>query len=367
MRRALLFLNDLWRRFLKSRSFWPAGALVALLAFNLLFTKGFGVIEVRDGRLYGSAIDILHRGSIVMLLSVGMTLVIATAGIDLSVGSVMAMAGTVAALLLTSTPPHSAAAAGAVALAVALAAGLWNGVLVAFLRLQPIVATLILLVAGRGIAQLLSEGQRVRFNRPDFEFLGSGSWLGLPFTVFIVAFVVAATLLVTRKTTAGLTIEAVGSNERASRLSGIRPWLVKLLVYGFCGLCAGIAGLIYTADIKQGDPLRCGEYVELDAILAVVIGGTPFSGGRANVLGSILGALIMQTLTTTILTRGVPVEYTLVVKAVVVIAVCLLQSEQFRSMIVGGVSPRRVSRDGDVPPTMRTRDGDIPPTGGGAS
>jgi galactofuranose transport system permease protein len=325
--------SSMWSRSAGSKCFWPAVALGALLAFNLLFTKGFGVTEFRDGRLYGSMVDIVHRGSIVMLLSVGMTLVIATAGIDLSVGSVMAMAGTVAALLLTGSAPQSAAVAGAAALAVALAAGLWNGVLVAFLRLQPIVATLILLVAGRGIAQLLSDGQRVRFNRPDFEFLGSGSLLGLPFTVFVVAFVVAATLLVTRKTTAGLTIEAVGSNERASRLCGIRPWLVKLLVYGFSGVCAGIAGLIYTADIKEGNPLRCGEYVELDAILAVVIGGTPFSGGRANVFGSILGALIMQTLTTTILTRGVPVEYTLVVKAVVVIAVCLLQSEQFRAAL----------------------------------
>ncbi|MBM4035013.1 MAG: ABC transporter permease [Planctomycetes bacterium] len=325
---------------MRSRNFWPALALLLLLAFNILFTKGFWKIELRPDafsedkwRLYGSMIDILHRGSIVMLLSVGMTLVIATAGIDLSVGSVMAMAGTAASLLLTADPPQSAAAACAVGLAVAVAAGLWNGALVAFLRIQPIVATLIVLVSGRGIAQLLTEGQRIRFSRPDFEFIAAGSWLWLPFTVFVVAAVAAATLLATRKTTAGLTIEAVGNNERASRLSGIRPWLVKLSVYAFCGLCAGIAGLIYTADIKQGDPLRCGEYVELDAILAVVIGGTPFSGGRANVPGSILGALIMQTLRTTILTRGVPAEYTLVVKAIVVVAVCLLQSEQFRSAL----------------------------------
>lgn len=312
---------------------WPAVALATLVAFNLVFTKGFAAIEVRDGRLYGSVIDILHRGSIVMLLAIGMTLVIATAGIDLSVGSVMAMAGTVAALVLTAEPPGSAAAAVAAALGVALAAGLWNGALVALLRLQPIIATLILLVAGRGIAQLLSDGQRVRFNRPDFEFLGSGSLLGLPLTLFVVAFVLAAALFAVRRTTAGLCIEAVGNNERASRLAGIRPWLVKGLVYGFCGLCAGIAGLIYTADIRQGDPLQCGQYVELDAILAVVIGGTPFRGGRSNLLGSILGALIMQTLTTTILTRGVPVEYTLVVKAIVVIAVCLLQSQDFRASL----------------------------------
>ncbi len=214
-----------------------------------------------------------------------------------------------------------------------LAAGLWNGALVAFLRLQPIVATLILLVAGRGIAQMLGGDQKVRFERPGFEFLSTGPVLGLPFTVFIVLFVVAATLLVTRKTVAGLYIEAVGNNERASRLSGIPGGWVKLLVYGFCGLCAGVAGLIAAADIKEADPFRCGEYVELNAILAVVIGGTPFTGGRANVVGSILGALIMQTLTTSILTRGVPPEYTLVVKAAVVIAVCLVQSEQARALL----------------------------------
>jgi len=319
---------------------WPAVALAALLAFNLAFTRGFGVLEVRGGRLYGSMVDIVHRGSVVMLLSIGMTLVIATGGIDLSVGSVMALAGTVAALWLTSAAPRPAWAAMAAGGAVALAAGLWNGALVAFLRLQPIIATLVLLVAGRGVAQLLSDGQRIRFNRPDFEFIGTGSWLGLPFTVFVVGATLLATLAVTRKTTAGLTIEAVGNNERASRLCGIRPWLVKLLVYGFSGLCAGVAGLLYTADIRQGDPLRCGEYVELDAILAVVIGGTPFRGGRANVVGSILGALCMQTLTTAILTRGVAVEYTLVVKALVVVGVCLLQSEPFRAALLRLVGRR---------------------------
>jgi len=339
MRRLALFLNGLCRAFLKSRSFYPAVALGLLLLFNFAFTRGFAAIEVKNGRLFGSLIDIVHRGSIVMLLGIGMTLVIATAGIDLSVGSVMAIAGSVAALVLTRTPAPVGAAV-ALALAVALAAGLWNGVLVAFVRLQPIVATLILLVAGRGIAQLLTNGQKIPIERPAFEFIGTGSLLWLPFTVFIVAFALVATLLVTKKTLAGLYIEAVGNNERASRLSGIRPAVVRLLVYGFAGLCAGVAGLIATADIKQADPLKCGEYIELDAILAVVIGGTPFAGGRANVVGSILGALIMQTLTTTILMRGVPVEHTLVVKAVVVIAVCLLQSAQFRA-VLGRVAFRR--------------------------
>jgi simple sugar transport system permease protein len=331
----------LWHRLTTSKSFWPLVALIALFVFNILLTKGFAHIEIKGGRLFGAPIDILHRGSRVMLLAVGMTLVIATAGIDLSVGAVMAVAGAVAALLLTRQPSLVVPGVVAIALLVAFAAGLWNGVLVAFLGLQPIVATLILLVAGRGIAQLLTDGQIITFENPAFESIGRGTALYLPITVFIVAGVVALTLLVTKTTIAGLYIEAVGSNERASRLSGIRPGLVKMLVYGFSGLCAGMAGLIETADIKAADINNCGLYFELDAILAVVIGGTPFSGGRANVIGSIFGALIMQTLTTTILLRGVDPSYTLVVKAITVIIVCLLQSEQLRATILAAVGLRR--------------------------
>ncbi|MFC1806301.1 ABC transporter permease [Planctomycetota bacterium] len=322
------------RPLISQKNAWPLLALLVVLNFNIYFTKGFADLQVKDGRLFGSTVDVAHRGSIVMLLATGMTLVIATAGIDLSVGAVMAIAGAVSALLLTRTGLPVPVVA-AIAVGVALGAGLWNGMLVASLRLQPIVATLILLVAGRGIAQLLTDGQIITFENPQFEFIGTGSLLGLPVTVFVVAFVVGVTLLLTKKAVAGLYIEAVGGNESAARLAGLRPGLVKMLVYGFSGLCAGVAGLIATADIKAADINNCGLYLELDAILAVVIGGTAFSGGRANIVGSILGALIMQTLTTTILMRGVGVEYTLVVKAVAVIAVCLLQSERFRAATFG--------------------------------
>ncbi|MFW6108617.1 MAG: ABC transporter permease [bacterium] len=332
-----------------SKSFWPFAALAAIVVANLLFTGNFGLLWAGDGRLYGALVDVARRGSRVMLLATGMTLVIATAGIDLSVGAVMAIAGAVSALVLTRTGLPVPAAVVA-ALAVAAVAGLWNGLLVAFLRLQPIVATLILLVAGRGIAQLLTEGQIITFERPGFEYLGTGALLGLPVPLWLVAAVVALTVLVTRKTVAGLYIEAVGGNESAARLSGLRPRLVKLLVYGFSGLCAGVAGVIYTADLKAADINNCGLYKELDAILAVVIGGTAFSGGRARVAGSILGALIMQTLTTTILMRGVQVEYTLVVKALAVIAVCLLQSEQFRRVVFARWLPRAGrARNGQAP------------------
>jgi simple sugar transport system permease protein len=212
---------------------------------------------------------------------------------------------------------------------------------VGFLGLQPIVATLILLVAGRGVAQLITAGQVPVFENPAFEWVGRGTVLCLPITLFIVAGVVGLTLLVTKTTLAGLYIESVGNNPRASRLCGLRPGLVKMLVYGVSGLCAGMAGLIETADLKSANVNKMGLYFELDAILAVVIGGTAFSGGRANVIGSLFGALIMQTLTTSIFMRGLDIRYTLVVKAVTVIVVCLLQSERARGSVAALLRLRR--------------------------
>jgi len=311
---------------------WPLVALAVLLAFNLLFTPGFLHLEIKDGHLYGSLIDVLKQSSRVMLLSLGMTLVIATAGVDLSVGAVMAIAGSVAAKLLVEARLGLPATI-VVTLVVCLALGAWNGALVARLGVQPIVATLILMVAGRGIAQLLTDGQIITVERPAFTFLAGGHLVGLPFPLTIVAVMLAATALLARGTAMGLFIESVGNNETASRFAGVNVWAVKLFAYAFCGLCAGAAGLIEAAQIKAADANNAGLYLELDAILAVVIGGTSLNGGRFNLLGSLVGALIIQTLTTTILTKGVPVEYTLVVKALVVLAVCLLQSEEFRRVV----------------------------------
>jgi simple sugar transport system permease protein len=256
-----------------------------------------------------------------------MTLVIATRGIDLSVGANMAITGAACALLLTRSqlPAGSVVLIG---LAVAVVAGLWNGALVAYLRIQPIVATLILMVAGRGIAQLLTDGQIITFENRSFEFIGNGALLGLPFTIFIAGGVCVMALFLARKTIVGAFIEAVGGNEKASEYSGVNATGTKLSVYAFCGLCAGVAGMIAASDIKAADASNIGLNIELDAILAVVIGGTRFAGGRFNLIGSVIGALLIQTLTTTILMKGVGVEYTLVVKALVVIAVCVMQSPE---------------------------------------
>jgi simple sugar transport system permease protein len=310
---------------------WPLAALALLLALNLAFTPGFFHVSVKDGRLFGSLIDVLNRAAPVMLLSLGMTLVIATRGVDLSVGAVMAITGALAAWLIT-TSHAGVPAVVCMALGLALVCGLWNGVLVAFLDIQPIVATLILMVAGRGIAQLITNGQIITFENPGMAFIGGGFFLGLPFPVTIVAVTLLITALLTRRTALGLFIESVGNNETASRYAGVNSAMVKVAVYAFCGLCAGLAGMIPMSDIKGADANNAGLYLELDAILSVVIGGTSLDGGRFQLVGSIIGALIIQTLTTTILSRGVQVEFTLVVKALVVLAVCLLQSEGFRQM-----------------------------------
>jgi galactofuranose transport system permease protein len=311
---------------------WPLIALGAALLFNAVFSPGFFHFTVRDGRLYGSVIDILNRAAPVMLLSIGMTLVIATGGVDLSVGAVMAITGAVAALLLTKTA-LGVAAVVAVSLGVSVLAGVWNGALVGIFKVPPIVATLILMVSGRGIAQLLTDGQIITFENKSFEFIGRGSVAGLPFTIFLVLAMSTMLSLLKSRTALGLFIECTGDNETASRYSGVNTNLVKLAAYSICSLCAGLAGLIAATDIKAADANNAGLWLELDAILATVIGGTALTGGRFFLAGSLVGAILIQTLTTTILTYGVAVELTLVVKAVVVILVCLLQSEKFRQVV----------------------------------
>lgn len=314
------------------RIVWPLAALAALLLYNLATTPGFWRLEVKQGHLYGSLVDVVNQAAPVMLVTLGMAFVLATGGVDLSVGAVMAVSGAVAALLLTRGHASLPLAALA-AIAVSGLLGCWNGLLVAGLRMQPIIATLVLMVAGRGVAQLLTEGQIITVDDPAFGFLGGGYVLGLPFTLFVAAALFAAAGVLARGTALGLFVEAVGENEVASRGAGVPVRAVKLAVYALAGLCAGVAGLLDAADIRAADANNAGLYIELDAILAAVIGGTSLSGGRFYLGGAVVGALLIQALTTTILTKGVPVEYTLVVKAPVVLAVCLLQSESLRAMV----------------------------------
>jgi simple sugar transport system permease protein len=331
------------RRWTPSPVLWPLIALAALLVYNLLFTPHFFDFAVRDGRLYGSVVDVVKNAVPVLIIAIGMTLVIATGGIDISVGAVVAIAGAVAGVLVVR---HHAplAAVLLLPLVAALVCGAFNAVLVTALRIQPIIATLILMVAGRGVARLVVGGSALRYPgaMPSFAYVGSGYFLGLPVRVYVAAGLLLAVALALRLTPLPLYIQAIGGNAKASRYAGIGVAAVKAVVYVFSGLCAGIAGVILTANIQGSDAGTVGINIELDAILAVVIGGTSMNGGRFRLLGSVLGAILIQTMTTTILTKGVPVQYTQLVKAIVVVAVILLQSPEFRRH-VGALVPGRAA------------------------
>ena len=328
--------------------------IVTLVALVVLVSAAFPAflhIELVDGRLVGPVIDILKRGAPVALLAVGMTLVIATRGIDLSVGTVMAITGAVGAW---------AVAAGwgvAPALLLALGAGglcgLWNGCLVAIVGIQPIVATLILMTAGRGIAQLITEGRILTFNSPDFAWFGSGTLGGVPVPTILWLLTAIAVATLMRRTALGMLIEAVGINRRASALAGVDARTLLIVVYIASGLCAALAGIVATADIRGADANNAGLWLELDAILAVVIGGNSLLGGRFSIAASLLGALIIQTVDTGILLAGFPSEYNLVIKAVLILVILVVQSPSLATR--WATLGRRRRGEGDDPAeTTRT-------------
>lgn len=334
------------QKILQHRLLWPVATLVLLLALNAAFNPTFLHIEWRDGHLYGSLIDILNRAAPLVLVALGMTLVIATRGIDISVGAVVAIAAALAAALIGGSLVVKNGAAADVsrfpmsvailaALAVALVCGLWNGLLVARIGMQPIIATLILMVAGRGIAQLITEGQIITIYYAPYFFIGGGYLFGLPFALFIAAAVAVVLYLVVTRTALGLFIQAVGINPAAAHLAGVRARRLIVAVYMFCAFCAGLAGLIISSNVKSADGNNAGLLLELDAILAVTLGGTALTGGRFSLVGSVIGALIIQTLTYAIYSLGVPPEINLVVKAVVVFLVMLMQSAEFRAQMRG--------------------------------
>ncbi|MEQ5868321.1 ABC transporter permease [Sagittula sp. NFXS13] len=298
--------------------------LAAVVALVSIFFPSFLAVEIADGRFVGSAVDVLKRGAPVAVLAVGMTLVIATRGIDLSVGAVMAICGAASAWAISND--YGLAAALAVGLGAGLLCGLWNGILVSIFAIQPIVATLILMVAGRGAAQMITEGRILTFSHEGLAFLGAGDILGIPTPIVIWAITGLAFGLLVRRTALGLLIEAIGINRSASALAGVNAKVLLIAVYVASGLCAAIAGIIVTADIRGADANNAGLWLELDAILAVVIGGTSLLGGRFSIAASLLGALIIQTIDTGILLAGFPSEFNLVIKAGIVVIILVLQS-----------------------------------------
>ncbi len=313
-----------------AKIFWPLTSLIILLLFNFIMTPSFLSISMKDGHLFGNTIDILNRAAPLILISLGMTLVIATQGIDISVGSIIAISAALSATVIVD--------GGSVPLAVAigiisgLVCGIWNGFLVSYIGVQPMVGTLILYIVGRGVAQLITGGQILTFTNKDFIFIGTG-YILLPIAIFIAIAVALIMYFLIRRTALGLFIESIGVNNNSCKFAGIQSRKVVFSLYVICGMLAGIAGIILCANIKSADANNVGLWLELDAILATVIGGTSMAGGRFYLSGTVVGALFIQTLTTTIYSLGVAPEITLVVKAIVVIVVCIIQSPEFRKIL----------------------------------
>jgi simple sugar transport system permease protein len=340
------------RKFRESQIFWPLVAWVLILVFNAIVAPGFfklGIIEdpVYGKRLYGNLVDIFNNGAPLMLVAIGMTLVIATGGVDLSVGAVIAISAAMGAVLInpalgnelitnevltrnaTNTPLPIIILAN---LAAGTLCGLWNGFLVSRVKIQPMVATLILMVAGRGIAQLITNGQIMTIYYTPYFWFGNGFILGLPVSIYIVALVLLLAWVLVRKTAIGLFIESVGINAKSTFYSGINEQNVKLLAYTFCGFCGAIAGLILSSYVHSADGNNNGLNYELDAILAVVMGGTLMTGGRFSMLASVIGAVVIWTFTVTVYGLGVPANALLAAKAVLVLLVILLYSDYSRRL-----------------------------------
>lgn len=327
---------------LAHRAVWPLAVLAIVLVVDAFVVPSFFSIRIVEGRLFGSTIDVLYRGTAPALIALGMAVVIGTKGIDLSVGSIVAVVGAVIAWRIHEGDPHFVILLEAIA--VALLCGAWNGFLVAVLDIQPIIATLILMVGGRGIGlmiNLLYGGTDPSFTSPLLQGLSVGSIGLIPTRLILFVVVVAFVWLLLRRTALGLFIESVGGNPGAARIAGIPSRLIKFSAYVISGFCTGWAAIILTADVHTSDPVSVAMFSELDAILAVVIGGGALMGGRIYLGMTILGALVIQTMVTSILMSGLPPEYNLLIKAVLVLSILLLQSANFRGAVVSLFARRK--------------------------
>ncbi|MGQ7845273.1 ABC transporter permease [Granulosicoccus sp. 3-233] len=297
-------------------------ALAVLLLVNVLITPNF----LQWQTLFVN----ISQVATIAIVAVGMTLVIATGGIDLSVGAVMALAGAMAPLIFGSAfglanPVIGLMLAIALPLLVAMACGLFNGIMISVLRVQPIIATLILFISGRGIAQVLTNGNLQTFSNPAFSYLGTGRVLGLPFQGWLAVVIAGIAFWLVTRTLHGRHLLAVGGNERAAELSGVPVRRVKISVYIICAFLSGIAGLVVVAINSASDAARNGNLMELDAIAAAVVGGALLQGGRAPVFGALLGAVIIQLVKYTLLANGIEDEVALIAKAGIIVAAVALQ------------------------------------------
>lgn len=304
-------------------------AFLALVALNIAITPNFLSMQTLTVNL--------TQVATIVIVAIGMTLVIATGGIDLSVGSLMAISGAIAPMIFMhpawseATMPIAIALAILLPVTVAAILGLFNGMLIIRYGIQPIIATLVLFIAGRGIAQVMTNGNLQVFRNESFQFIAMGKVAGIPTQVILMMVIVVIAWVVTRYTVIGRQIIAVGGNERAARLAGLPVRRVKLCVYMISGALAGLAGLVVIARNSASDANLVGLGMELDAIAAVAVGGTLLAGGRANVIGTLLGAFVIQLVRYTLLANGVPDAAALIVKAGLIVFAVYIQQRADKS------------------------------------
>lgn len=340
-----------WKKITGNRLFLPIVCLIVVLLLNVIKTPGFFQVSIRNGVLYGYIIDVINRASELVILAVGMTLVTASSGgQDISVGAVMAVAAAVCCQILsggqvsTNVFQNPLLLAIIAALGAAAVCGAFNGFLVAKLHIQPMVATLILYTAGRGIAQLITQGQITYIRVGTYQVMGN--YIGkcpIPTPVFFAIGTVLIVYLVLKKTALGLYIESVGINGNASRLVGLNSTMIKFLTYVMCGLLAGIAGIVASSRIYSADANNIGLNLEMDAILAVALGGNFLGGGKFSLMGSVIGAFTIQALTTTLYAMNVSADQLPVYKAIVVVVIVCLQSPIVKKMIADRKARKQVA------------------------
>lgn len=323
----------------KSKLTWAVIAELLLLIVAGILRPGFFQIEYNatTGMLYGSLIDIINRSAEITIIAMGMTLVIALGGTDISVGALVAVAGAFALKLLRwdvtiyLTPGDYTIAPFILVLLVPMVIctlmGVFNGVLIGKFKLQPIIATLILMVAGRGIAQIATNGKQFTTGYTPYRFIGQGSLFGLPFPIIITIVICAVVMIFVRKTVFGTFVESVGINPNASRVTGLKSDKIIIIVYTLTGFLSGVAGLIYSSRISSCDSNNAGLNYEMDAILAVVLGGTSMTGGKFSLAGTIVGSLIIRTITTLVYYFGIASESIMAFKAAIILVVIIIQSE----------------------------------------
>jgi len=292
--------------------------LAIILLANALFTPHFATLRNVDLTF----IQVVF----VVLVGTGMTLVIATGGIDLSVGAVMGLVSVIAYWLLG----QGLIVVLPACLLVGLGIGALNGALIAAFNVQPILITLGSLIWVRGLAQSISNGRKDYFDDPAMSYLGFGRVAGIPVQVLVTLAIVGVAALLVARTVFGRRVVAIGGNRGASRLAGVPIRKTIVLAYAICGLLAALAGVFVTARVGSSDPTNFGLLIELDAIAAVVVGGSALSGGRANIVGTLVGALVLQLVTAAMVMNNVPVQYSLVVKAVIILAAVYLQRSRAR-------------------------------------